>query len=217
MRKIKSKTRKPYLIGITGSFGVGKSIVGDILKSLGVFVIDTDEIVSNILKTKTLITKKIVKIFGEEVVSKNKKYFIDKKILGELVFNNQKKRKMLESVIHPAVRACLRKQISLKRKNTTIAVLIPLLFESGQEKFYNEIWCVICNKSVQLKRLKNKGYSLKEAIKRINAQFPQHKKAKLSDFVIDNSRSISNTKAQVVQRLKFVAQLNRNLHLSLGK
>ena len=76
---------RPYLIGITGSFGTGKSLVGEILKETGITVIDTDEIVRNILKTKNDVTQKIQDEFGNIVINNNISKFI-LNLLSNIIF-----------------------------------------------------------------------------------------------------------------------------------
>ena len=199
----KNKFKKPFLIGITGSFGTGKSLVGSILKSQKIFVIDTDEIVHNILSNKNNVTKKILKVFGKKVQAKND--LINKKILADVVFNNQAKRKKLESIVHPEVRKRLLSLIKLNKHKKFVAVLIPLLFESKLERFYDDIWCVTCKEKTQIDRLERKGFKLSEIKARIKSQLFQDKKAKLSDYVIDNSGTIDHTKRQVTKRLRALA------------
>ena len=104
-KKEKGKN-KPYLVGITGSFGTGKSLVGSILQNLGFFVIDTDDIVASLLAKKDNLTSKITREFGT----------INKKELSDIVFKSVKKRKKLESIIHPAVKQAVRKLVSYNSK-----------------------------------------------------------------------------------------------------
>lgn len=197
---------KPYLVAITGSFAVGKSLVGDILKELGYKVIDTDDIVADLLSSKNKITSKIVKEFGKEIL---KGKHIDKKHLASLVFNDKLKRKKLESIIHPEVRKIIFEKINKERGQEIVYVLVPLLFESGFDKDYDEIWCIVCNSKIQMKRAKLKGFSKKDALLRIGAQFAQKEKARHSDYVINNSGSVLETKKQILNRLK---QLNPTKH-----
>lgn len=194
--------KKPYLIAVTGSFGTGKSLVGSFLKNIGLLVIDADDIVKKILSKKNKITKCIIKAFHNQDVKSTSKYFIDRKKLSNIVFNDLTKRKKLESILHPEVRKEISRLIILNKNKKIIVILIPLLYESGQGKMYDECWCIICRKNVQLKRLVKKGFKKSGAISRIKAQLPQSKKAKMSDFVINNSGTVKNTKLQVLERLK---------------
>ena len=96
-------SKNPYLIGVTGGFGTGKSLVGSILKDAGVFVIDTDDIVKDLLKTNNDTTKKIVNEFGNNVCNFEGAEYISRKKLADIVFNDVAKRKKLEAIIHPMV------------------------------------------------------------------------------------------------------------------
>lgn len=197
------KPLNPYLVGITGGFGTGKSTVGEILEDLGLYVIDTDHIVGEILSGKNKITIAIVREFGEEVLSESKvRDFINKTKLAKIVFYDDRKRKKLESIIHPEVKRRLDKLIKLNKDKEIIFVLVPLLFESNMEGTFDELWCVICKKKIQVERLKEKGFKSKDITARIKAQMPLNKKAKLSDYVIDNSGKRKKTKEQVINRLE---------------
>ena len=217
MNNIKNTSSTPYLIGITGSFGTGKSLAGEILEELGITVIDTDEIVRSILKTKNNVTEKIQNEFGNNVINGKTGEYINKKNLAELVFNDTVKRKNLESIIHPEVNKVLESFTLQNNDKSIIAVLIPLLFECGLEKYYNEVWSVTCKREIQLERLLKKGFTQKEIDLRINSQLPIEEKVEKSNFVIDNSGTIDETKKQIILRLKQLAQSVHNLHLSFDK
>ena len=207
----------PFIIGITGSLGTGKNLVGSILSELGVFVIDTDEIVREILKTNNKITQNIADNFGDSILNKDNHEYIDRTALAKIIFNDENKRKKLESILHPEVKYLLSSVINLSKDRQIIAVLVPLLFEANLQNQFHETWCVICNKDVQMTRLLSKGYIIDDAKARINAQLTQDEKAKRSDFIIDNSGNEGITKEQIIKRLQLLAQSNHNLHLSFGK
>lgn len=212
----KNNKNIPYLIGITGSFGMGKSFVGDLLKEASITVIDTDEIVKNILKTENNITKQIIKEFGKSIINKENEY-INRKSLADMIFTNEIKRKKLESILHPEVNKEISSLILRNKDRKIFAVLIPLLFECNLENDYNEIWCVYCKSKVQYKRLIKKGFTKEEITARTNSQLPIEEKMKKSNFVIDNSESRDKTKNQVILRLKELVQLDHNLHLFFDK
>ena len=130
---------------------------------------------------------------------------------------SESKRKKLELVLHPEVIKLLKNKIAQNNDKEIIAVLVPLLFEANLKKMFNEIWCVICDETIQMKRLQDKGFLVEDVKSRLKAQLPQNEKARLSDYVIDNSGTVVETKEQVIKRLKQLAQSNRNFHLSFGK
>lgn len=202
MKKQNNNKTKTYLVAITGNIGVGKSLVGDILKEEGFFVIDTDEIVKEILRTKNPVTQNIVKEFGSAVVN-NDDYYINKKNLASVVFSDKLKREKLESIVHPEVEKCLR-EIFSSFEGSFIFVLVPLLFECGLEKNYDESWCVICDKEIQINRLTAKGFTMDEIMRRLEAQMTQDIKAAKADFVINNSGTKEETISQIKEKINLL-------------
>lgn len=198
--------KKAFLIGITGTFGAGKSTVGEILVKNGVFVIDADHIVSQVLQTPNKISNKVVKTFGKEIINKRfRGFYINKSKLAKIVFSSTIKKRLLENVIHPEVQKRLRLIIkSKKQKKQIIAILAPLLFEANMEKMFDDIWCVVCSNKVRVSRLNRKGYNSLEIKQRTKSQLPQNIKASKVDFIIDNSSLFTRTRKQVLRRLQFL-------------
>ena len=212
------KNKSSYLIAVTGVFGSGKSTVGKAVSKHSLSVIDTDDIVREILSKENEVINEIVSEFGKDVLSVNTAQYINKKNLAEIIFSDESKRKKLESILHPRVRAILNDEFILnKDKSAIIFALVPLLAEANFEDMFDEIWCVICDHSPRTERLLKKGFSLSEINARTSSQLPQDEKARRADFVIDNSGSVSETESQVNERLKQLAQLNHSLHLSFDK
>jgi len=198
----KSDKKNPYLIGVTGSFGAGKTLVGQILTDMGYKVLDTDSIVANILKTKNTITSEIVNYFGDEITNSDTSIgYINKTQLADIVFSDESKLKKLESIIHPEVKNQIKLFVFNNSSHSIIFVLVPLLFEAHMEKNYNETWCIICDDKKRLERAMQKGILDSDVKRRIASQLPQDVKAKKVDYVIDNSQDESNTKNQIVKRL----------------
>lgn len=190
-------------IAITGSLGVGKSTVGKILEDLNYLVIDTDQIVHELLSKKNYVSDKVLSEFGDSIKDEGEK-IINRKKLAEIVFSDPEKKVSLETIVHPAVRKIVAETTSLNADKDKIFVLIPLLFESKLENIYDEIWCVKCDEVIQYKRLSERGMSPEESSARIKYQLPQDEKIERSDVVIDNSGSIEETKSQILERLQLI-------------
>ena len=206
-KSFNKSSNKPYAVAITGSFGTGKSFVGDRLRESGYIVIDTDDIVRQILKKQNNITESIVKIFSDAVLSTNNNEYIKRNVLAQIIFKDDKKRKELESLLHPEVRKILSSFIVEYQNEKIIFVLIPLLYETNMQNYYDEVWCVVCDENIQLKRIQEKGFSLDEANGRIKAQLSQNDKAKHADFIIDNSGLADKTIRQINNRLEVIKQV----------
>lgn len=201
MYKMKKKQKfgknKKIVIGLTGGIASGKSVVLNEFKKLGVETLDCDKIAREVVEPRQTAYKKIVKVFGKEVVKNDG--WLDRTKLGEIVFHNSRKRKTLEQIVHPQVIKILYEKINRSNSNLII-VDIPLLFEAGLEKMVNKTIVVWCSKKDQFARLlKRNGMRYGDAITRIRSQWPLKKKKQFADFVINNSGSLTETKKHVKQ------------------
>jgi dephospho-CoA kinase len=180
------------VIAITGGMGTGKTTVLKIFASLGAATISADEIVHDLLKRDDIKTQ-IGEVFGKGVFSGKE---INRKALARAVFGSEKKRKELESIIHPHVFSEIESFINT-HKGKNIVVEIPLLFETGSQKRYDKVITVTADREVVIKRLREKGIEMEEVKRRLSHQMPVEEKIKRSDFVIDNSNGIEKTRKQV--------------------
>jgi len=204
---------KPFVLGITGSIASGKSIVGKILASLGITVIDTDILVHELLSDDTTTKKAIVEQFGTAVLNMGKtvntlqagdgtapwqNHPIDRKKLGQIVFAAEDERRKLEKIVHPNTILALRRRLDALRGESLVAVLVPLLFESKLQGEYDEIWTIYTDEKTLRQRLRERdNLSDSEIDSRLKAQMPQEEKIKLANQVIDNSFSAAETERQV--------------------
>ncbi len=195
-------------VGLTGSIATGKSTVESIFKELGVPVIDADEVVHKLLKEEK-IKNKFVEILGNVLDEKGE---IDRKKVAKIIFSNQEKRKEIEKIIHPEVFKYIQNWIKEKEKENHdfVIVSVPLMIETGSYKNYDKIIVVYAPKEIQLKRLKKKGMSEEEALKRINAQMDIEEKMKYADFVINNTGSIEDLRKEVEKIYKKLKEISRN-------
>lgn len=197
-----SSNKKPYVIGITGTIGAGKSTVGSILEELGVPVIDTDTITHEVQNSEK-VKRAVVEKFGKAVLTDDGTGKIDRKKLGALVFKDPVAKRDLESLIHPAVILESRRCVATHSDKPFVAILAPLLFEAKVQGEYDEIWAVIANEKVLRERLAKRDDLTEDLItQRLAAQFSQEEKARLSSVVIDNSTSREETKRQVELHLE---------------
>lgn len=189
------------VVGITGTIASGKSLVGKLLEEVSIPVFDTDHIAHYVQAHDQEVQEALRKRFGGDVFKSSGE--LDRKKLGRIVFDDAAALKDLNAIVHPAtIREC-RKRIAAKSGAPLVAVLVPLLFEAGLEKEYDEIWTVTASDEVVRERLKARdGISDEDADKRIKAQFPQKTKVERSHYVIDNSGTVDDTRRQLVDLLK---------------
>jgi dephospho-CoA kinase len=192
------------VVGLTGSIGMGKSVLARQLRSLRIPVHESDKAVHRLMAKGGAGVKPVGKLFPESL----KNGAIDRKILGQIVFNNPAARKKLEKILHPLVRmdseAFLKK---CRQKGRKLAVLdVPLLFETGQEKRFDHIICVTAPQFVQKQRVLLRPNMTEARLKAIlKLQVPDAVKRRRSDTVIDTSkgyRSSLSAVKKVIARLK---------------
>lgn len=186
------------IIGITGSFGTGKSYVASIFKDLGAKVIDADSLARKALRKGSLSYEKIVEVFGKGILDKNGD--IDRRALGRIVFNNNRKIKTLNRMIHPEVIKKIRNDIKKAARQDIVIIDAPLLIEAGLAGDVDKLLVVTASKETQIERCMKKFKFLKkeEVLRRIKNQIPLEEKIKSADFVIDNSLTKSRTKKEVI-------------------
>ncbi|MFC4183556.1 dephospho-CoA kinase [Saccharococcus thermophilus] len=189
-------------IGLTGGIASGKSTVTGMIRELGIPVIDADQVARDVVKVGEEAYAQIVATFGQDILQANGE--IDRAKLGAIVFHNERERKKLNAIVHPAVRRRMmaEKEAYVQNGAKTIVLDIPLLFESELTHFIDKVIVVYVDDEVQLERLmKRNGFSKEEALARIRSQLPLREKVKKADAVINNNGTVEETKQQLLQIL----------------
>lgn len=204
--------KKPYVIGITGTIGSGKSTVGKIVSEESIPVIDTDHIVHNLLSSDTAVISAIRDRFGTDVLSHNgDSQEVNREKLGKIVFEDKKAKKDLEAIVHPATILACRRLVAQHSENPIVVVLVPLLFEAKLESEYDEIWTIFAEKETLVKRLSERDDLESDEIeKRLNAQLSQQEKIQRANHVINNSGTKEETKSQIITLLDKIRSMSIN-------
>ena len=182
-------------IGLTGGIGSGKSTVTKYFSRLGVPIIDADEISHELIKPNSPLYKKIIKYFGNEILSKNKQ-IVRKKLRG-LVFSNKNKRLWLENLIHPCIRKQINNNIKLLKTPYCI-VTVPLLFETKFPPKIDRVLVIDCPKNMQIHRVcKRNQCSINHAKAIIDAQINRKERLLHANDIIYNTKSLLELKKMV--------------------
>ncbi len=184
-------------VGLTGGIATGKSTVASIFRRMGVPVIDSDAIAREVVEPGTEGYKRVVEAFGPEILDGNGR--VDRRRLGALVFSSPDRRRLLESILHPLITERIHGELERHRRRgaDVVVVEVPLLFEKGLDRQMDFTVVVYAPEDVQLKRLMERdGLSEEEARARIRSQMPVDEKAKLADYVIENTGSLKELEEQ---------------------
>jgi dephospho-CoA kinase len=193
-----SNLGKKPVIGILGGMCSGKSTVASELAKLGCAVIDADAISHQLIEEKDVL-KKIVRVFGKEILDENGK--IVRSALANRVFGDPKMLAKLTGILHPLVMVRVEeliKQCQPQPAVRAIALDIPLLIEVGWEKRCDHLIFVDCAPPIRLERAKNKGVFEADQLKiRENLQISLDKKKRIADNIVDNNSDLSGLSKQI--------------------
>ena len=188
-------------VGLTGSIAVGKSFVCSIFAELGCHVLDADQTAREVVQPGSFGLGRIVETFGYEVLTRFGE--LDRKRLGSIVFGDEKKRKLLNSIVHPLVINAqdlwIREREEIDPKG--IAVIdAALMIESGGYRRFDKLIVVWCEAAIQLRRLMLRdNLTRDDAQKRIDSQMPQEEKKRYADHLIDTSNGFDDTRKQTIE------------------
>ena len=186
------------VIGLTGGIASGKSTVAAMLKEYGFPVIDADQLARDAVLPGTSGLRQIVSAFGSEVMKEDGS--LDRTVLGEKVFSDPSARKVLESILHPAIKELAQKCLEqLRREGVPVVFyMAPLLIEAGVTDRVDEIWIVYVSREIQLERVRKRdAISREDAEKRLAAQMPMDEKRGYGRVVIDNSGDLEGLQRRV--------------------
>jgi dephospho-CoA kinase len=178
-------------IAITGGIACGKSSVAQILQTLGAHVVSADEIVHSLLSHDASTISQIQELLGPDV---SKDGNLDRKKIGEIVFQNPDTLLALEKILHPKVRQVIRYQYKQVKGKSLFAAEIPLYYEGQPDDFFDAVVVVTAPEEECLKRWK---LGKEEYKRRSSRLIPLEEKVKKADFVIDNSGDLPHLKKQV--------------------
>ncbi len=190
--------RAGKVIGVTGGIGTGKSTVCAMFQDCGGRLIDTDRIVHWEMAHNPEMIQRIARAFGPGVLRDRR---VDRSRLADIVFKEETKRRLLESIIHPVVWAHIQGRMRQEGAKEDCWILdIPLLFETGWQRRMDATVVVTASERTQVQRARQRlRLSEEEVRRRLQAQMPLEEKVRLADFVIDNSGSLEETRRQVKQ------------------
>ena len=192
-----------YIIGLTGGIACGKSAIAETFKKFGAKTFDIDRETHKLLQCGGELYSDYVRHFGDMILDAEGQ--INKKIVADIIFNNESERLWVNSVAHPVLLNRTRDfLVDCSEKGVKLVVLeIPLLFEAGWEFLVDEIWAVYVNDCKQFWRLMQRdGITREQAAIKISAQMPAKEIAARADIAINNNKSNAKARQQIVPLIK---------------
>lgn len=190
-------------LGLTGSIGSGKSTVAAMLARHGAAVIDADALSREAVQPGRPELAQVLAAFGPDLLEEDGQ--LKRRELAQRVFGDWAATRRLEGIIHPYVRRRERDLLEAYADRWLIVVDVPLLFESGFDREVDLTVTVVISERQRFGRLRARGFTERETIRRLSMQMPQARKAARADYTIDNSGSLEDTREQVrrlVERLR---------------
>ena len=188
-------------LGLTGGIASGKNTVAKMFSELGAYTIDADEISREVMSCGHKTYDKIVENFGRDILKENNE--IDRKALKKIVFDDDEKRRLLESIVHPAILTEEKRRVGEIKGRDDKAIIVThaaLIIEKGTFERFDGVIVVYAERQQQIKRLMERDSISKEyAEKIISSQMPLDEKIKYADFIIDNTGTLEDTKKDVLR------------------
>ena len=188
--------REP-VIGLTGGIASGKSTVGRMLEDLGAAVVDADQLAREVVAPGTPGLREVVAAFGSDVLDEEGR--LARERLGERVFADPGERRRLERILHPRIAELARQRLAAVRGRLAV-YQAPLIFETGREGEFQGVLLVDCEPDLQLSRLMVRDrLGEADARARLAAQLPAAERRRRATWVVDNSGSLDDTRAQLLR------------------
>jgi len=186
------------VIGLTGGIGSGKSTVARFLAELGAVILDADEVGHEALKSNSKVQRQVVAAFGRDIVAASGE--IDRKKLGEVVFNSPDARTRLNRIMHPPMCDTVKTKLKEYQRQgaSVVALEAPLLVEAGWMPLVDGVWVTVAPEATIIRRLRERtGLSEAESQARIQAQLSSSERIKHADVVIDTDCSLDELRLKV--------------------
>lgn len=194
------------VVGLTGGVGSGKSTILYLLKEkYNAYILEADKIAHTLMSPGQICYNKIIKFFGKEILMED--LTINRKLLADIVFQDDTKLTALNGIVHPAVEDEIKHQIRKiqdKDGKALIVIEAALLIEAGYREICDQFWYVYADISVRRERLaRSRGYTPQKTEEIMNGQLSDEVFRQKSDYIIDNSTTQAEALVQIEKILEF--------------
>ena len=186
------------VIGLTGGIATGKSTVSRILSDRAA-IVDADLLAREIVEPGQEAWREIVGLFGREALREDET--LDRAYLRGIVFKEPAKRRRLEEITHPRIRALARQRIVERSRDHDFVIYdAPLLFEAKIHHWLRPVLLVACSLETQQQRLRQRdGLTEADVARHLKAQMSMEEKRRLADFVVENDGTLAELERNVAR------------------
>ncbi len=192
------QNKDSLVLGITGGIGSGKSTVSHILKELGAVIIDADIISRQVVMPGEIALKELLDTFGNDIIDEYGQ--LKRKILAEIVFNDNNKLNILNSILHKYVAQRIEDNVKeqLLKKTKVIVIDAPIPIKIGFLNLCDQVWAVVASMELRIERvMKRSEMTYEEAVSRINSQIHDDEYIKIANTIIYNNKDLFLLKEEV--------------------
>ncbi len=193
-----TQNSKSIILGVTGGIGSGKSTVSSILKELGAVVIDADVISREVVEPGKKALEELTQAFGKDILDAWGQ--LNRKELAARVFNDEKKLKILNSIVHKYVAQKIKENVEeqLLKRTKVIVIDAPIPIKNGFLDLCDEVWTVFALTEIRVERIiKRNGMTYEEAVSRIQSQISDEEYLKIANTVINNNDDVTLLRQEV--------------------
>lgn len=185
-----------FILGLTGSIGMGKSTTANLFRKQGVPVYDADQTVHDLYRGR------LAPLIEAAFPGSTQDGVVDRAKLSAQVVGHPEKLKALEAIVHPAVQEEQDLFIQKYRDSPLVVLDIPLLFENGKDRFCDAVAVVTTDAATQKKRvMMREGMTEEKMESLLSRQMPDSEKRKRARFIIDTGLDIPDAERQVLSIL----------------
>lgn len=178
-----------YIVGLTGGIASGKSTVAAAWIELGGIEIDADQLAREVVAPGSKGLAEVEAKFGPSVIRDGE---LDRAALADIVFNDEDKRRSLESVVHPLVKQLAKQRIAALPSDSIVVYNVPLLVEASVDLPFNKVVTVEAPAEKQIERLVSiRKLSQRDAEKRVAAQASPAARANAADVILNSNQDIN--------------------------
>ena len=186
---------RPYIVGLTGGIGSGKSTACALFAELGVEIVDADHVSRSVVAPGSPALQQLREQFGDAVVTRDGS--LDRAWLRSRIFSDAAVRQQVEALLHPLIRSAMLEQIQRSR-SAWLILAAPLLLENRAYDFVDRVLVIDADEAIQVARTSKRDHASKDEVRRImQVQLPRSERLARADDVISNNGDTASLRRQV--------------------